>query len=141
MPDGPTYLSVVLGFAFVLIAGAWLAPGSPTILGGLFAPQAARDWPIGVQEPDAHLDALRPDEPVSHLLVGLVVPSEIVEHFERRLIPSRNRLPIVNWRTQTHALKGPDVSGVTTDRPSLHQTGAAARALRRGRTRLSPITR
>jgi hypothetical protein len=92
MPDGITCLALVLAFGFVLIAGSWLGAGSPTILAGLFPPLAIRDWPIGVQEPDAprfavaHLDALRPgmtsapDRPIQ--------PAEIVELFERPLSTS-----------------------------------------------------
>lgn len=66
MSDGATFLAFILGFGFVLVAGAKLGPATPTFLGGLFPPAAGRDWPTGIQEPDAprfavaHLDALRP---------------------------------------------------------------------------------
>ena len=71
MSDGVTYLGVVVGFGFILIAGARLGAGSHHSLGGLFAGQRVRDWPTGVQEGDAprfavgHLDGLRPGHPVT----------------------------------------------------------------------------
>ncbi len=66
MSDDATFLAFILGFGFILVAGARLGPSTPTLLGGLFPPPAGRDWPTGIQEPDAprfavaHLDALRP---------------------------------------------------------------------------------
>ena len=62
----------VIGFGFVLVAGTWLGTDTHTIFGGLFPSHGARDWPTGVQEPDAprfavaHLDGLRPraDAPI-----------------------------------------------------------------------------
>jgi hypothetical protein len=79
----------IVGFAFVLIAGTWLGTDPDTVFGGLFAAQGVRDWPSGVQEPDAprfavdHLDALQregsgpygEDEPTP----------ELIELGERRL--------------------------------------------------------
>lgn len=53
MPDGLTFISVILGFGFVVVAGAKLGAGSHTGLVGLFSTHEARDWPIGVQEADA----------------------------------------------------------------------------------------
>lgn len=50
MPDGLTIVTVIFGFGLVTVAGAKLGAGS---IGGLFATQVARDWPTGVQEPDA----------------------------------------------------------------------------------------
>ena len=97
MPDGVTYLALVAGFGFVLIAGLRLGAGSPTILSGLFPPPAVRDWPPGVQEPDAprfavaHLDALRdgtvsPATPmVREEPVGTIASPQVVELYERRV--------------------------------------------------------
>ena len=52
MADGLTFLSAIVGFGLVIAAGAKLGAGSHA-LSGLFAAQGARDWPTGVQEPDA----------------------------------------------------------------------------------------
>ena len=52
MPDGLAFISMILGFAFVTVVGAKLGAGSHALT-GLFAAQGARDWPTGVQEPDA----------------------------------------------------------------------------------------
>jgi len=70
MPDAVITLTLVIGFAFILVAGSRLGAGSHHALAGLFPGQGARDWPIGIQEADAprfvvrHLDALRPGQPV-----------------------------------------------------------------------------
>ena len=56
---------LVAGVGFVLVVGGRIGSGSPTVLAGLFPAHGVRDWPTGVQEPDAprfdvaHLDALR----------------------------------------------------------------------------------
>ena len=52
MADGLTFISAIVGFGLVIAAGAKLGAGSHA-LSGLFAAQGARDWPTGVQEPDA----------------------------------------------------------------------------------------
>jgi hypothetical protein len=91
MPDGLTYVALILGFSFVLIAGARLGAGSQTILAGLFPPPAVRDWPVGVQEPDAprfavaHLDALRPGRAPTPEPDDPVESADIFELFERPL--------------------------------------------------------
>jgi hypothetical protein len=90
MPDGVTYVALFLAFGFVLIAGLRLSPGSPTILGGIFPPHAVRDWPLGVQEPDAprfavaHLDGLRPGGPPAPT-PDVIDSPELIELFERPL--------------------------------------------------------
>jgi hypothetical protein len=53
MLDGLTFISVVIGFGLVIVAGARFGAGSLSALGGLFATHGARDWPTGVQEGDA----------------------------------------------------------------------------------------
>ena len=53
MPEGLTFFSVIVGFALLTVAGARLGAGSQAALAGLFAANGARDWPLGVQEPDA----------------------------------------------------------------------------------------
>jgi hypothetical protein len=69
MPDGVVSISVVIGFGFIIFAGARLGAGSLQAFGGLFAAQGVRDWPTGIQEGDAprfdvqHLDELRPGRP------------------------------------------------------------------------------
>ena len=79
MPDGINVLVMGLGFGFVLVAGSWLADGTPGVLLGLFPSQGGRDWPTGVQEADAprfavaHLDGLRTGGP------------DLVELFDRPL--------------------------------------------------------
>jgi hypothetical protein len=98
MHDGITYLSLVVGFGFVLIAGAKLGAGSQTFLAGLFPVHGARDWPTGVQESDAprfaveHLDQLRPERlPPIDTFCGLPLDDtgdprpEIIELGVRRL--------------------------------------------------------
>ena len=66
MSDGVTYLGLVVGFGFILVAGLRLGAGSRDVLAGLFPAHGVRDWPSGVQEGDAprfavgHLDGLRP---------------------------------------------------------------------------------
>jgi hypothetical protein len=71
MSDGVVYITLVVGFGFVIVAGARLGAGSHSLLGGLFPASGVRDWPMGVQEADAprfavaHLDGLRPDHPVT----------------------------------------------------------------------------
>jgi hypothetical protein len=89
MPDGIVLPVLALGFGFVLIAGSWLTNGSTDLMAGLFASQAVRDWPPGVQEPDAprfdvaHVDAIRsPATPPDDDPIEL---PEIVEVFDRRL--------------------------------------------------------
>ena len=90
MSDGVTILALILGFGFVLVAGAKVGPASPTFLAGLFPPHAGRDWPTGVQEPDAprfavaHLDALRP---AAHEApeANEVDPPRLVDLYERPL--------------------------------------------------------
>lgn len=55
--DGPTFISAIIGFGIVIVAGAMLGAGSHAVLTGLFAAQGAREWPTGVQEEDApHFD-------------------------------------------------------------------------------------
>lgn len=90
MSDGVTVLALILGFGLVLIAGAKVGPSTPTFLAGLFPPVGARDWPTGVQEPDAprfavaHLDALRPDlRPVT--AAEAMDAREVVDLYERPL--------------------------------------------------------
>lgn len=96
MTDGVTYLWLVLGIGFVLITGARLGAGGHTTLAGLFPPMAVRDWPHGVQEPDAprfavdHLDALRggailvpPGTARSAEPGDPVEPAEIIELYDR----------------------------------------------------------
>ena len=69
MPDGIVSISVIIGFGFILFAGARLGAGSLQAFGGLFAAQGVRDWPTGIQEGDAprfdvrHLDELKPGQP------------------------------------------------------------------------------
>jgi hypothetical protein len=53
MADPLTFVSAIVGFILVLAAGVNLGAGGHTALTGLFAAQGARDWPTGVQEPDA----------------------------------------------------------------------------------------
>ena len=66
MSEALTVIGLVLGFGFLIAAGMGLSAGSHLSLAGLFPVQAVRDWPHGVQEPDAprfdvaHLDGLRP---------------------------------------------------------------------------------
>jgi hypothetical protein len=66
MSDGVTYLGLVVGFGFILVAGWRLGAGSRDVLAGLFPAHGVRDWPTGVQEGDTprfaigHLDGLRP---------------------------------------------------------------------------------
>jgi hypothetical protein len=52
MADGPTFISAIIGFGIVVVAGYMLGAGSHALT-GLFAAQGARDWPTGVQESDA----------------------------------------------------------------------------------------
>ena len=60
MADDLTLLSAIIGFGLVIAAGARLGAGSHA-LSGLFAAQGARDWPTGVQEPDApHFNFVHP---------------------------------------------------------------------------------
>jgi hypothetical protein len=66
MPEGLTFVSVIIGFALIAVAGARLGAGTPAALAGLFPAHGVRDWPTGVQEPDAphfNLDAV-PSPPV-----------------------------------------------------------------------------
>jgi hypothetical protein len=69
MSDGVVPLTLIVGFAFIVIAGSRLGAGSHQALAGLFASAGRRDWPTGIQEPDAprfavrHLDGLRPGQP------------------------------------------------------------------------------
>ncbi|MFL5722704.1 MAG: hypothetical protein ACJ78H_04880 [Chloroflexota bacterium] len=70
MSDGVITLTVVIGFAFILVAGSRLGAGSHHALAGLFPARGGRDWPTGVQEEDGprfvvrHLDGLRRGQPV-----------------------------------------------------------------------------
>ena len=92
MTDGPTVIWLLLGFGFVMVAGARLGAGSHTSLTGLFPTHGVRDWPAGIQEPDAprfevsHLDTLRPRRAGAvRTTVDDVVPlPEIVELGARR---------------------------------------------------------
>ncbi len=65
MYDGLTIIGLIFGFGFLMVAGARLRAGSHLSLTGLFPAPGVRDWPHGVQEPDAprfdvaHLDGLR----------------------------------------------------------------------------------
>ncbi len=60
MADDLTLISAIIGFGLVIAAGARLGAGSQA-LSGLFAAQGARDWPTGVQEPDApHFTLVHP---------------------------------------------------------------------------------
>ena len=52
MADGPTFISAIVGFGIVVVAGYMLGAGSHALT-GLFAAHGARDWPTGVQESDA----------------------------------------------------------------------------------------
>jgi hypothetical protein len=69
MSDGVITVTLVVGFAFIVIAGSRLGAGSHHALAGLFPARGSRDWPTGIQEADAprfavrHLDALRPGQP------------------------------------------------------------------------------
>ena len=66
MADGPTFISAIVGFGIVIVAGAMLGAGSPNVLTGLFAAQGARDWPTGVQEEDApHFDFTHHRDPTA----------------------------------------------------------------------------
>jgi hypothetical protein len=95
MFDGLTVIWLVLGFGFLMAAGARLGAGSHLSLAGLFPAHGVRDWPVGVQEPDAprfdvaHLDGLRPasrGETRSAVAVGIEEPQpEIVELYVRSL--------------------------------------------------------
>ena len=88
MSDGLTVIWLILGFGFLVVAGARLGAGSHTSLTGLFPARGARDWPTGVQEPDAprfevsHLDGLRPrreEVGIRTTVVDVVSLPEIVE--------------------------------------------------------------
>ena len=66
MADGATFISAIVGFGIVIVAGAMLGAGSHTVLTGLFATQGARDWPTGVQEEDApHFDFSHRSDPTA----------------------------------------------------------------------------
>ena len=92
MTDGLTVIWLILGLGFVMVAGARLGAGSHTSLTGLFPARGARDWPAGVQEPDAprfdvsHLDTLRPGRAraVRNAVEDVVPVPEIVELGVRR---------------------------------------------------------
>jgi hypothetical protein len=93
MTDGLTVIWLIIGFGFLVVAGARLGAGSHTSLTGLFPPRGARDWPTGVQEPDAprfevsHLDGLRPrrEGGIRTSVVDVVPLPEIVELGARRI--------------------------------------------------------
>jgi hypothetical protein len=95
MSDEFTAIWLVLGFGFLMVAGARLGAGSHLSLAGLFPAHGVRDWPVGVQETDAphfavaHLDALRPasrGETRSTVAGGFEEPQpEIVELYVRSL--------------------------------------------------------
>jgi hypothetical protein len=114
MVDGVTYLSLALGFGFILVAGARLGAGSHTALGGLFPSRPVVDWPTGVQEADAprfdiaHLDALGhgmtlepPIRPTAEATARAMAEAtadglaslEVVELYERRLDPDEFERP------------------------------------------------
>ncbi|MFL5674362.1 MAG: hypothetical protein ACJ779_05115 [Chloroflexota bacterium] len=69
MSDAVIDITLVAGFAFIVVAGSRLGAGSHHALVGLFGGRGSRDWPTGVQEADAprfaigHLDGLRPGQP------------------------------------------------------------------------------
>lgn len=87
MSDQLMIVWMMVGFGFLLVAGAWLGAGSHTALVGLFAAQGVRDWPTGVQEADAphfavaHLDSLRPAEATP----AEATPTETTQTISRRL--------------------------------------------------------
>jgi hypothetical protein len=106
MPDGLTYLWLILGFGFILVAGARLGAGSHTALAGLFPSRPVIDWPSGVQEGDAprfdvaHLDALQHGMTVippvrEHTATSNDEPAsiEIVDLYERPLDLERLERP------------------------------------------------
>ena len=88
MSDGVVYLTLVIGFGFILVAGSRLGAGTPGALAGLFAAHGQRDWPTGIQEGDAprfavgHLDNLRPELPV---VIETSARGEVVDLGSRRL--------------------------------------------------------
>jgi hypothetical protein len=53
MPDGLAFISMIVGFGLVIVAGAKLGAGSHIALAGLFAIHGPSEWPTGVQEADA----------------------------------------------------------------------------------------
>ena len=66
MADGAMFISAIIGFGIVIVAGAMLWAGSHTVLTGLFAAQGSRDWPTGVQEEDApHFDFSHRSDPTA----------------------------------------------------------------------------
>ena len=65
MPDILTVLTVLAGFAFVIVVGAKLGAGSPESLAGLFVYQDMPDRPRGVQETDLPRFVFR-DTPTTH---------------------------------------------------------------------------
>lgn len=72
MSDGVTFLTLIVGFGFVIAAGAYIGAGPrQSFFSGLFPAPGVRDWPNGVQEEDAprfaveHLDGLRHGHPVT----------------------------------------------------------------------------
>ncbi len=67
MADDLAFISMVIGFASVIVAGAKLGAGSLGSLAGLFPSHGGRDWPIGVQERDAprFVFAPRPATPIA----------------------------------------------------------------------------
>ena len=86
MFDGLTVIGLVLGFGFLIVAGARLSAGSHLSLAGLFPAHGVRDWPVGLQEPDAprfdvaHLDGLRPARTV--VLDRVLLENELPEIVE-----------------------------------------------------------
>ena len=66
MTDTAIVLTVILGFALIVVGASRLGAGTTLSFQGLWGPSGVRDWPHGVQEGDAprfavtHLDDLRP---------------------------------------------------------------------------------
>jgi hypothetical protein len=98
MSDVVVSVTVIVGFGFVIVAGAHLGAGTHRSLAGLFPASGVRDWPQGVQEGDAprfavaHLDGLRPDQPMTVAVVPCSAedpiatpPTELVDLGSRRL--------------------------------------------------------
>ena len=111
MADGISILAMGLGFGFVLIAGSWLADGTPGLLAGLFPPQGRQEWPTGVQEADAprfavaHLDGLRAGGP------------DLVELFDRPLGSARGGALAFGGPSKVFGAAGLAASVVLRQRP------------------------
>lgn len=97
MSDQLMIVWMMVGFGFLLVAGAWLGAGSHTALVGLFAARGVRDWLTGIQEADAphfavaHLDSLRPAEATptettpAEATPAEATPTETTQTISRRL--------------------------------------------------------